>query len=165
MTCRVRSLRWLLLVSVAVVGAAPLGAQAADSSANYRLAARFAPYKMRHLIYSTSVNPRWIQGTERFWYEWENSDGKFFYLVDPIAGTKRQIFDNDRIAAELTRITKDPWDGQHLPIRSIKFIDGNTLQFDVQSSQDEEQAETEEDQRQDQERQQQGGRRARPRPK
>jgi hypothetical protein len=32
----------------------------------------------------------------------------------------------------------DPWDGQHLPIRSIKFIDGNTLQFEVESSQDEE---------------------------
>src|SRR5690606_3529265 len=53
-------------------------------------------------------------------------------------GTKRQIFDNDRIAAELTRITRDPWDGQHLPIRNIRFIDANTLRFEVQSSQDEE---------------------------
>lgn len=48
------------------------------SNANYRLAARFAPYKMQELIYSTSVSPRWIEGGERFWYEWETSDGKFF---------------------------------------------------------------------------------------
>ncbi len=107
-------------------------------SANYRLAARWAPYKIDKLIYSTTVNPRWIEGTERFWYEWRTSAGTFYYIVDPVRGTKRQIFDNDRIAAELTRITRDPWDGQHLPIRNIRFIDANTLRFEVQSSQDEE---------------------------
>lgn len=120
--------------------------------ANYRLAGRFAPYKMQKLIYSTSVQPKWIEGSERFWYEWETADGRFFYLVDPIQGTRTQIFDNDRIAAELTRITMDPWDGQHLPIRAIKFIDGNTLQFEVESSQDEEKEKAEEQiQEQDQE--------------
>ncbi|HEX7090585.1 MAG TPA: DPP IV N-terminal domain-containing protein [Longimicrobiales bacterium] len=107
-------------------------------AANYRLAARWAPYKIEELIYSTQVQPRWIEGGERFWYEWETSDGTFYYIVDPVRGTKRQLFDNDRIAAELTRITRDPWDGRHLPIRNIRFIDENTLQFDVQSSQDEE---------------------------
>ncbi|MCH8959794.1 MAG: S9 family peptidase, partial [Bacteroidetes bacterium] len=114
------------------------------TTANYALAARFAPYKIQQLIYSTSVSPRWIEGSERFWYEWETSDGTFFYLVDPVQGAKRQLFDNDRIAAELTRITLDPWDGKHLPIRSIRFIDENTLQFEVESSQDEEQEEDEE---------------------
>jgi hypothetical protein len=108
---------------------------------NYRLAGRFAPYKMQELIYSTSVTPRWIEGSERFWYEWETSDGKFFYIVDPVTGSKRELFDRDRIAAELTRITKDPWDAQHLPIREVKFVDANTLQFEVESSQDEEKEE------------------------
>ncbi|HEX7089685.1 MAG TPA: DPP IV N-terminal domain-containing protein [Longimicrobiales bacterium] len=107
-------------------------------SANYRLAARWAPYKIDKLIYSTTVEPHWIEGTERFWYEWRTSAGTFYYIVDPVRGTKRQIFDNDRIAAELTRITRDPWDGQHLPIRNIRFIDANTLRFEVQSSQEEE---------------------------
>ncbi len=99
--------------------------------ANYRLASRFAPYKIQDLIYSTSVSPRWIESSEKFWYEWETSDGSKYYIVDPVAGTKQLIFDNDQLAAELTRITRDPWDGQHLPIRSIKFIDANTLQFEV----------------------------------
>ena len=120
-----------------------------SQSANYELAARFAPYKIQDLIYSTSVSPRWIEGGEKFWYEWKTSDGTFYYQVDPERGSKSQIFDNDRIAAELTRITRDPWDGQHLPIRSIKFIDENTLQFEVESSQDEEEGEEELDEEED----------------
>jgi dipeptidyl aminopeptidase/acylaminoacyl peptidase len=107
-------------------------------SANYQLAARFAPYKIRELVKSTAVAPRWIEHGDRFWYEWETPQGTHYYLVDPARGTKREIFDNDRIAAELTRLTLDPWDGQHLPIRNIRFIDDHTIQFDVQSSQDEE---------------------------
>ena len=36
--------------------------------ANWKLAARWAPYKSRSLTYSTSVSPRWIGETDRFWY-------------------------------------------------------------------------------------------------
>ena len=130
-------------------------------SANYQLAARFAPYKFRDLLKSTTVTPRWIQRGDRFWYEWETSEGKSYWLVDPARGTKRQIFDNDRMAAELTRITRDPWDGQNLLIRNIRFISDNTLQFEVESSQDEEVKVEETDTLQQQDRQ----RPARPRTK
>ena len=131
------------LLLAAVPGPQPLLAQEATeqtlaTEANYQQAGRFAPYKIRELLYSTSVAPRWIEDSERFWYEWRTSDGSTYYIVDPVRGTKGEIFDNDRIAAELTRITRDPWDGKHLPIRAIKFIDENTLQFEVESSQDEE---------------------------
>ncbi len=123
------SVRPALSQSVEVVGG--------PGSANVQLAARFAPYKIRELVKSATVTPRWIRKTDRFWYEWETTEGKSFYLVDPARGTKRQIFDNDRIAAELTRLTQDPWDGQHLPIRNIRFISDNILQFEVESSQEE----------------------------
>ncbi len=150
------------LIALALfVFAAPLVAQQGSGEgapvvdANYQLGARFAPYKIRSLVYSTSVSPRWIEGSEKFWYEWKTSDGTFYYIVDPTNGSKRQIFDNARIAAELTRITKDPWDAQHLPIRKIKFIDANTLQFEVESSQDEEIEEVEEEEQEEEEEQQQ----------
>ena len=127
-----------------LVSTSPAPAQAPAQSppgngvtqANYRLAARFAPYKIRRLVYSTGVTPRWIKGSDRFWYEWDSPEGKRYMIADPVPGTRRPLFDNDRIAAELTRITRDPWDGKHLPIRSIKFLDANTLQFEVESSQD-----------------------------
>jgi dipeptidyl-peptidase-4 len=109
-----------------------------EGAANFDLAARWAPYQIRDMVHSTTVEPNWIEGSEGFWYEWESSDGTSYYIVDPQRGTRTQLFDNDRIAAELTRITLDPWDGQHLPIRNIRFIDAGTLQFDVESSQDEE---------------------------
>ena len=137
-------------------------------SANFELAARFAPYRVRDLLHSTRVQPRWVGDTQKFWYQWENSGGTHYYLVDPERGTKTEIFDNDRIAAELTRITRDPWDAQHLPIRAIRFINEGTIQFDVQSSQEEEveEEEDEEDVEEDQEdEQQRGARRPRMRPK
>jgi dipeptidyl aminopeptidase/acylaminoacyl peptidase len=135
--------------------AAPDGSVPVYGEANWRLAARFAPYKMRDLLTSTSVQPRWIEGTERFWYRYETSAGADFLLVDPSAGTKQPIFDKDRIAAELTRITKDPYDGQHLPITSIRFINPDTIQFDVTSSQDAPPDQAENDMREQQQQQQQ----------
>ena len=135
--------------------------------ANWTLGARWAPYKIRKLVYSTSVSPHWIKHGDRFWYEWKTSAGTFYYVVDPARASKRQIFDNDRIAAELTRITHDPWDAQHLPIKNIRFIDQNTLQFDVQSSQDEKEdtVETEENQQQRMERERRAQARKRARKK
>ena len=100
-------------------------------SANWILAERFAPYNVSDMVHSLTVNPRWIEGSDKFWYEWENSDGKRFWIVDPVRGTKREIFDRDVLAAELTRITRDPWDGLHLPIQNIRFISDDVLHFSV----------------------------------
>ena len=44
--------------------------QRATVMANGDLAARWAPYKIRELIHSTSVTPNWIESGDRFWYEW-----------------------------------------------------------------------------------------------
>ena len=152
--------------SVGTAGfAAPAGSGDTVRIANWQLGARFAPYRFSKLIYSTTVTPRWIEGTEKFWYSWETAAGTSYYLVDPATASKRQIFDNARLAAELTRITRDPWDAQHLPIRRIRFVDANTLQFDVQSSQDDTTQDVEAE-RGEQQRQVQGQRPARkPRPK
>ncbi len=138
--------------SLSVPGGGALGQEGATDriggpgSANYDLAARFAPYKIRDLVHSLRVEPRWIEGeTERFWYEWETSEGKRFFWVDPARGVRTEIFDNDSVAAELTRFTRDPYDGKHLPIETLRFVDATTVRFDVRSSQDEEVAEGEVD--------------------
>ncbi|MEC3879841.1 hypothetical protein [Parapedobacter sp. 10938] len=36
--------------------------------ANYPLAARFSPEKLKRLVFSTSVNPQWLKNSNRFWY-------------------------------------------------------------------------------------------------
>ena len=55
-----------------------------SNKANYQLAGRFAPYKIKKLLYSTSINTKWIEGTENFWYEWKTAVGKSFYFLVPI---------------------------------------------------------------------------------
>ena len=65
------------------------------NKANYDLATQFAPYKIKKLTYSTSLNPKWIKGTNNFRYEWKSSDGSAFYIVDPLKGTKEKLFDNE----------------------------------------------------------------------
>ncbi len=106
--------------------------------ANYKLAARFTPAKMRKMAFSTSVDAHWLKHSDRFWYTYETSEGKTYYIVDPARKTKRPIFDNVKMAAELTLITKDPYDAKHLPIERMKFVKKDrAIQFEVESSQEE----------------------------
>ena len=106
-----------------------------QQKANYNLAARFAPKKLDKMIFSLAVDPHWLKQSNKFWYTYETSEGKQWMIVDPTKLEKKAMFDRDKLAAELTKIVKDPFDGQHLPIDSLKFIkDENWIQFEVKSS-------------------------------
>ncbi|RYY56641.1 MAG: S9 family peptidase [Chitinophagaceae bacterium] len=103
--------------------------------ANYQLASRFSGSKLEKMVFSTQVTPHWLKQSDRFWYTYETTNGKSWYIVDPVKAEKKPLFSNERLAAELTRIVKDPFDAQHLLIDSIQFIkDENTIQFQVKSS-------------------------------
>jgi Dipeptidyl peptidase IV (DPP IV) N-terminal region./Prolyl oligopeptidase family. len=105
--------------------------------ANYRLAARFAPKKVDKMVFSITVDPHWLKYSDRFWYTYETPEGKLWYIVDPSKAEKKKLFDNARLAAQLTSIVKDPMDAQHLNIDSLRFIkDENWIQFEVKSSED-----------------------------
>lgn len=112
-------------------------AQTSVTKANYNLAARFSPKKLEKLVFSTSVDPHWLKMSDRFWYVYETPNGKKWYIVDAPRGSKKELFNNDKLAAELTRIVKDPMDAQHLHIDSMRFVrDENWIQFEVRSSQE-----------------------------
>lgn len=104
---------------------------------NYELAARFSSEKMKRMVFSTSVDPHWMKNSDRFWYEYETSEGKNWYLVDPTKRTKIPLFDRDRLAMEITKIVKDPFDGKHLELDKLKFIEeDNAIRFHVKSTED-----------------------------
>ena len=106
-----------------------------QQKANYSLAARFSPKKLDKMIFSLAVDPHWLKQSNKFWYTYETSEGKQWNIVDPLKNEKKAMFNRDKLAAELTKIIKDPFDGQHLPIDSIKFIkDENWIQFEVKST-------------------------------
>ena len=110
-------------------------AQQPTSKGNYELAARFSPDKLKKMIFSTSVDPHWMKKSDRFWYEYETTQGKRWVVVDPLRRTKTPLFDADKLAAELTKAVKDPFDGQHLKLDNMKLLgDENTLQFTVKST-------------------------------
>lgn len=114
-----------------------LFAQQPVQKANYQLAARFAPKKLDRMIFSTSVDPHWLKQSDRFWYVFETPNGKNWYIVDPSTGSKKVLFDNAKLAAELTRIIRDPFDAQHLTIDSMRFVkDENWIQFEVLSTEE-----------------------------
>lgn len=104
---------------------------------NYALAAKFSPDRLRHLIFSTEVEPNWIQFGEKFWYEYRSPEGKNWFVVDPISKKKTVLFDRAEMAAKLTSIVRDPFEAKHLDLKNLRFNqNGDVLQFQVQSSKD-----------------------------
>jgi dipeptidyl aminopeptidase/acylaminoacyl peptidase len=100
--------------------------------ANYELAARWTSQKVGKLVFDTSVTPHWLETGDRFWYSYETSQGKKFYIVDPLRKAKTPLFDNAKMAAMLTNLTRIPYDALHLPINTIKFVrKDSAFQFDV----------------------------------
>lgn len=112
-------------------------AQNSSLKANYQLAAKFSPKKLNKMIFSTSVDPHWLKKSDRFWYVYETTEGKKWYIVDPLKAEKKLLFDNEKLAAAITKIVKDPFDAQHLGLDSMRFVrDENWIQFEVKSTQD-----------------------------
>lgn len=104
------------------------------TDANYELAERFSPKKVDRMIFTQTVRANWFKNSDKFWYEWKDSDGTRYYIVDAAARSKKELFDMDRLAMELTEIIKDPFDAQHIPIMGLKLKDDNTFTFSIRSS-------------------------------
>ncbi|MBL7760721.1 MAG: DPP IV N-terminal domain-containing protein [Sediminibacterium sp.] len=103
--------------------------------ANYALAARFSPKKLEKMIFSLNVDPHWLKKSDRFWYVYETTEGKKWYIADAQKGEKKLLFNHAELAARLTRITDDPMDAQHLNIDSLRFVkDESWIQFEVKST-------------------------------
>ena len=124
------SLLALLATSIPGVGADALPPKSVK--ANYELAARWTPAKVGKIIFDTAVTPHWMDSGDRFWYSFENSAGRRFYIVDPAKKTKSMVFDPAKLAASLTTATGLPYDSQHLPITVIRFVKNEaSIQFEV----------------------------------
>ena len=139
----------LIAVCVFIAVAAPLAQQAPVSGPaaapfstatagrelpkpNYDLAFRWTSAQVGKYVFSTSVTPRWLEFSDRFWYDYETPAGRKWWLVDPAKKTKTPLWDNARMAVQLTRILRTPYDAQHLPINQIRFFDDDRkIRFSV----------------------------------
>ncbi len=114
----------LLALAVSLVASA--------QKANYEQAARFSTKSLQNLVYSTRITPNWFRDSDKFWYSWKTAQGTQYYIVDPAAGTKTEVFDLAKLARQITEITRDPYDAQHLPLR-LELKDDKTFQWDMKS--------------------------------
>jgi hypothetical protein len=133
--------RFTLCLFALLVIAFGLATPRADTSntpkPNYALASEWTTQKVGRLVFDTSVNPRWLETSDRFWYSYQTREGRKFYLVDPIKKNKAPLFDHAKMAATLTSITREPYDSQHLPFTTVKFVKKDAaFQFDVQVARD-----------------------------
>ena len=123
------------VASAVVLATSALQANEPVKQSNYDLPAQFSIERMKTLIHSTSVVPKWIGDGQQFWYSYKTSAGTKYWLVTPAKRERKPLFDEAKLAAEVTRITGDPYDAQHLPKMTFDFSeDGKTFTFQVNSN-------------------------------
>lgn len=128
---------WTKMAVAAMTATLPAMAHAQQTpvrEANYDLAERFSGNRLNDMVFSTVLKPNWFEHSDRFWYSWTTSEGTGYYIVNPDKRKKEAIFDLDKLAMEITEITGDPFDAQHLPLRNLKLVDDECFTFEVRSS-------------------------------
>ncbi len=103
------------------------GQQAEKNGADFELASKFSRENLRKMVYDLSVDPEWLEGSDKFWYKYKTSSGTDYYLIDPEEGTKSPLFENEKLASGMTSFLNKPFNPGDLPIRDIKFFDNNTM--------------------------------------
>ena len=110
-----------LCLAVAFATIPTLAQNPATPKPNYDLASQWTSEKVAKIVFDTSVTPRWLETSDRFWYSYQTRDGRKFFLVDPVKKAKAPLFDHAKMAATLTAMIGQPYDAQHLPFTSVRF--------------------------------------------
>lgn len=117
--------------------AAPLGAQQQPPAtrANWSLAEKFSPTNLRSKVFTTTVNPRWLGQSDSLCYNWKDHTGSTFFIVNPTVKTKHPLFDQAKLAAQLSEQSHRAHDPQNLPFASLTFAkDHKSFTFNADSS-------------------------------
>ena len=83
----------------------------------------FADYQRAHelraravdLVVNTPGAASWIGDSHHFWYPKSVKGGTEFVLVDADGGTRKAAFDQDKLAAAISKVTGHPYTGLKLP--------------------------------------------------
>ncbi|MFO7848165.1 MAG: DPP IV N-terminal domain-containing protein [Balneolaceae bacterium] len=107
---------------------------AAQAQANYELAERFTGDNMQNMTGSTFLRTNWIEDENIFWYEWETGDGKRWVYVDADDESKRPLFDNEDMAAQLSETFNRGFDSKDLDLKEFDYdTDRGFFTFHVDS--------------------------------
>ena len=84
-------------------------------------------------LYKSVVAPHWFAGDSKFWYRNALRGGAGeFVLVDAEKGVRQAAFDQEKLAAALSKAAGKDFKGDHLPFTNIVFSDdGKAVKFDA----------------------------------
>jgi dipeptidyl-peptidase 4 len=117
------------------LAALPLAAQEHANKGNWQLGDRFSAANLRSRVFTNSVNPHWLGQSDSLCYDWKDHNGSTFYLVVPTTKTKKPLFDQVKLASQLSDLSHHAHDPQNLPFTSITFSkDRKTFSFTADSS-------------------------------
>jgi len=90
--------------------------------------------RLKDKVYYSVEAPQWIGHTDRFWYINHTPKGKEYVLVDVQNKTRKELFDQNKFALELSLTINKPVDAMKLPIQNLRVSDSlDTLHFDYDS--------------------------------
>ncbi len=120
----------ILLANSVLIGASPVSAQEAVSTATaveqvpastYARAEAVVRQHIGKLIYGMSVRPRWIGETSRFWFERQTREGRDYVVVDAAAGTSQPLFDHDVLIGALADATGKPIERKDFQLAGLRI--------------------------------------------
>lgn len=97
----------------------PLSLSAQITKADYQRADTVV--KNNRLVYSPAVNATWIGESAEFWYLNHERSGDIYYLVDARTGKKRSAFDQEKLAALLTKESRKETTASALGLADVEF--------------------------------------------
>src|SRR5690242_4715214 len=128
-----RALR--VAAALLVLSALPAMAQEHANKANWQLAEKFSPANLRSRLFTNAVNPHWLGQSDSLCYDWKDHNGQNFWLVVPTTKTKKPLFDQVKLASQLSDLSHHAHDPHNLPFNSVTFSkDRKTFAFNADSS-------------------------------
>jgi dipeptidyl-peptidase 4 len=94
--------------------------------ANYPLVTKFSNSNLRQFVYDSTVTPNWIGKTDSFWYSFRTSAGTNYYRVNPKTCVREPLFDQSKLAAQLSEMVQKPLEALDLPITRGSMNDEGT---------------------------------------
>ncbi len=110
-------------------------AQDKTPKANWELAEKFSTANLRSRVYTSAVSPRWLGQSDSLCYNWKDHTGSTFFIVQPMTKSKKPLFDQVKLAAQLSDQSHHAHDPQNLPFNAITFSkDHKSFAFNADSS-------------------------------
>ena len=111
----------MLLLAVNELSAQNIEGKKSGREANFEQAERFTSMKFGMLVGSMNVTPHFINGSDRFWYSFKTGDGTRYYYVDPKTNVKKELFNRERLAGDLSRWVQKEVKGNELFLPNLVF--------------------------------------------